>query len=233
MDPEDAWDEHPVLYMFTKAELQQLGMLELPDAQRPNLTNALHPILLQANWVNVRVAHHIQLRPVLRLASHLITDPHLLPFWHAQMFGQRIQIPRNVVVGPIHGHTLYYFQRTYDIVTRSFALSKLDLVRTSEALVSLAGSITFTINRKPSSTGAGQTCMRDFDSASPTSFPGTASLIEIDRKYVDAYGRPDLTVSQRLRLQFWLAISLVHEVGHHRMLSPSFGTWHTAGYLML
>lgn len=214
MDPEDMWDEHPELWMFSKAELQQLGMLELPDAQRASLSNAIHPIFLPANWVNVRVAHITQLRPVLRLASHYITDPHLMPFWHAQMFGQRIEIPRDVVVGPIYGHTLSIFQRNYDAVTRSYALPTLDLRRTREALVSLAGFITFTINREPSMSGAVLTTTRDFVSASPTSFPGTASLIEIDRKYLDAYARPDLTISQRLRLQFYLAVSLVHEVGH-------------------
>lgn len=207
------WDEHPELWMFRKTELQQLGMLELPDAQRASLTNAIHPIFLPASWVNVRVAHITQLRPVLRLASHYITDPHLMPFWHAQMFGPRIEIPREVVVGPIYGHTLSIFQRSYDPVTRSYALSTTDLTRTRDALASLTGFITFTINREPSMTGAVLTTTRDFGSASPTSLPGTASLIEIDRKYLDAYARPDLTISQRLRLQFYLAVSLVHEVG--------------------
>lgn len=218
------WDEHPVLNVFTKVELQQLGMLELPDAQRASLTNAIHPIFLPASWVNVRVAHHTQLRPVLRLASQYVTDPHLLPFWHAQMFSQRTEIPRSVVVGPIYGHTLSIFQRDYDFVTRGYALSQLDLVRTREALVGLAGFITFTINRESSTTGAILTTTRDFVSASPTSFPGTASLIEIDRKYLDAYARPDLTISQRLRLQFFLAVSLVHEVGHRRNPSLVLGT---------
>jgi hypothetical protein len=229
MDAEDMWDEHPELNVFTKAELQQLGMLELADANRASLTNAIHPIFLAPSWVNVRIAHHTQLRPVLRLASQYITDPHLLPFWHAQLFGQRIEIPRSVVVGPIYGHTLSIFQRDYDFVTQSYALSRLDLVRTREALVSLAGFITFTINREPGTTGAVLTTMRDFVSASPTSFPGTASLIEIDRKYLDAYARPDLTISQRLRLQFFLAVSLVHEVGHRRTPSFVLGTCCSTG----
>lgn len=215
------WDEHPVMTIFTKAELQQLGMLELANAQRASLTNAIHPIFGQSSWVNVRVAHHIQLRPVLRLASHFITDPQLLPYWHAQIFGQRFDIPRNIVVGPIYGHTLSFFQRTYDINKHTFALNNLDLVRTRDAFVSLAGVITFTINREPSQTGAVFSTLRDFDAASPTSFPGTASLIELDRKFLDAYARHDLTVSQRLRLQFFLATSLVHEVGHPRIPSLS------------
>ena len=228
MDPEDKWNRHPRLHVFTKVELQQLGMLELADAQRASLTNAIHPIFLLPNWVNTRVAHHTQLRPVLRLASQFLSEPSLLPYWHAQMFGQRFEIPRTVAVGPIYGHTLSLFQRTYDFVTRSFALSNLDLARTREALLSLAGFITFTFNREPSKSGGVLMTGRDFDSASPTSFPGTASLIEVDRKYLDAYARPDLTVSERLRLQFFLAISLLHEVGHRR--TPTTHTWHIARY---
>ena len=214
----DKWHTHFLLSNFDEAEVQHLGMLELDGAQRPSLTNAVHPIFRQANWVQVRAAHYLQLRPILRLTSHFITNPHLLSYWHALMFGERIEIPRHVAVGPYYAHTLYSFHRIFDVTTNSYALSTLELERTQAALVDLAGAITFTINREPEKLNAVLSTGHDFTSTQtlPVDFGGTPSLIELDRSYVDAYARPDLSISQRLRLQFYIAASLLHEVSSIR-----------------
>ncbi len=215
-------DRHKVLKHLTEAELQRYGMLELDNAQRPSLTNAVHPIFRHANWVNVRLAHQTQLRPSLRLASHFLTSPQLLPFWHTLLFGQRLEVPRHVAVGPNYGHTLYSFHRIFDVSTSSFALSTLDIERTLDALVDLAGSVTFTINREPASLSAVLLTWRNFDSAPPNGFGGAASLVMVDRRFLDAYAELDVSVSQRLRLQFEIAVGLTHEVSYNCTLDSRF-----------
>ncbi|KAI9880103.1 MAG: hypothetical protein M1830_005348 [Pleopsidium flavum] len=214
MDQEEFWKRHDVVKHFTEAELQQRGMLELDNAQRPTLTNAIHPIFRQANWVDVRPIHQTQLRPCLRLASHFITNHHLLPFWHALLFGPRLEVPRNIAVGPDYGHTLHTFHRIFDFTTASYAVSTLELKRTEDALVSLAGSIQITVNREPTKISGILTTKRTFDSAPAAGFAGSTGLIEIDRRLLDTYSQNYLTISERLRLQYYIASSMVHELAH-------------------
>lgn len=215
MDKDTWWEDHKLLSNFTKAEIQSYGMLELDGAHRPTLTNPIHPIFSLPTWYEVHAADYTQLRPCLRLASRFITEPQLLPFWHALLFAQRVPIPRNVVVEPESGNTLYSFHRIFDAATNSYALSKWEIDRTEQALASLSGSIAWTMNDTPKLAGASFTTATITELPVPAPFAGMGSLVAMDRRFMDAYIRPDITISQKLRLQFYIATAIVHEVSSH------------------
>lgn len=230
--PEVEWPQS-IFKHWGKSILQEHGALELPDAQPSSLSNAIHPLFAAHNWTisdtdtyhspppsgqfetSLKPDDYRLLRPSLRLASHFLADPSLLPFWHALLFGPRFALPTR----EIHHHSRDYkggyasFTRNYNLYTNSYALSRAEVLSTHNALRSLADmtSIKFGPTQVKE---AWATTRRVFNRAVSPGFRGTASSITIDMHLLRALRSRHLSISARLRVQYFLGVALVHELAH-------------------
>ena len=88
----------PAVKLYLKnTELQQMGAIEIPDANCDLLKNRIHPIFQQNNlkpkwdWIWPAV------QQILRLASSFLFKDAMIPFWHALLFDRR-QIPNSSII---------------------------------------------------------------------------------------------------------------------------------------
>lgn len=221
---------------WTRHILQDYGALELADARASSLTNPIHPIYAHWNWsifdsddyysippgrgaipyANPLSGDDYQLlRPSLRLASNFLTEPSLLPYWHALLFADRVPLASKGVTNVRQGYVGGFasFTRTFDINTNSFALSTTELAKTQHALKALADSTYLVFDPKENPGDWGFTS-RYFTKRVAPGFPGTACDININTLLLRALQSHHLTISERLRVQYFLALAVVHEVAH-------------------
>ncbi|KAI9871570.1 MAG: hypothetical protein M1830_002735 [Pleopsidium flavum] len=232
---------------WTRQILQDHGALELADARPSSLANPIHPIYALHKWYifdsddyysippgpsarpysrPLRENEYRLLRPSLRLASHFLTEPSLLPYWHALLFADRVALNPKDVTNVRHGHAGGFasFTRTYDINANSFCLSITEIAKTQHALRALADSTYMLFDPKKDEGDWGFTT-RYFMKQGASGFAGTASDTFINISLLRALQSCYLTVSERLRVQYFLGVALVHEFAHavHMARTPMLG----------
>lgn len=213
--------------------LQHYGALELADAQPPSLSNAIHPLFTARKWTvsdndeyespppagafgpSMNEDDYRLLKPSCRLASHFLSHPSLLPYWHALLFSPRFPVPNREVINSGRGYSAGYasFTRNYNLYTNSYALSTAETRSTLHALVALADMTTLAFGPTEDDDTWAET-RRIFNDAAAPAFAGTASSITLNIRLLHALRSTHLTVSERLRLHYFLGIALVHELGH-------------------
>lgn len=230
--PEDGWP-YSIFRHWGESVLQEHGALELPDAQPSSLSNAIHPLFAAHKWTvsdndvykspppSGEFATPLNgddwrlLRPSLRLASQFLAEPSLLPYWHALLFGPRVPVPRKDIQNTGRGYTGAFasFTRNYNLYTNSYALSRAELLSTHNGLRLLADMTAMKFGPSEDS-DVWATTSRTFIKPTSPGFRGTPSTITINITVLRALRSHHLTPSARLRVQYFLGIALVHELGH-------------------
>lgn len=79
---------------FTRAELHEYGVIDLPSAHFGDLKQtAIHPLLSRESFPHVTAAEYAALRPGLALASAYLSSPSGWYFWQTVLYGSRTEIP--------------------------------------------------------------------------------------------------------------------------------------------
>ena len=243
------WPES-IFEHWGKEILQSYGALELAEARPSTLSNAVHPLFAARKWflfdnddfksipldpeygTPLGADDYRLLRPSSRLASHFLAEPYLLPYWHALFFGARVRLPSRDVTNCARGEKggFYGFTRNYNLYTNSFALSTADILNTLHALRALADMTTIRFGPTEDSLVLAETT-RSFRREVAPGFAGTASAMTVNIHLLRALRSRRLTISERLRIQYCLGITLTHEVAHaaHNARTAMLGPPHRNG----
>ena len=169
---------------------------ELPNADSKLLNNAIHPIFQKQNWEQPAQSSWPLLEPALRLASRLIGEDEMLAFWYHLIWGtQKMQDESEAF-----GQTLEKFS------VEGPPLTTTQKQQTKRWLQGFRGKpqspfLNFQAEEKWARTG-----QRITDGTITVEL--YSGLLELLR------GQKTLSKTQMLRVNFWIAIILLHELAH-------------------
>lgn len=213
----DEWPQgHRILDHVSKDELQRRGFLEYPPAKPSSLSNAIHPLFGPELWEDVPATLYDSMRPALRLATRLISDPELLHYWHALLHGRREKVlETRRVDGKRHVNHNVSFHSNRDPSSQSPILTGEMIRRVHDTFRLLSRTTRFHFsfdgNVKPSLTRRVTTRPPPLPGLSPF---GRASDVLIHGGYISALSDENCSTSRKLRIQFIFTVSLVHAVAH-------------------
>ena len=200
--PGKDWHEKdPVLRRFDFFELQTQGLAFGPFWEgHSSLTGNIHPLF--QDIIDVPGTE-----PALLLATKLLTERALLPFWHSLIFG---------AMEPLEGETRAIGRPCRQINLLKKPLLPFEADNTNAALIRIAKSVRIT-SHKSSHFGdkwafTKRTAIRIKASEEEL---GTESNIAFTPKILELLDPvADTPIDQRLRLTFMLAVTLCHEFAH-------------------
>ncbi|KAI9672334.1 MAG: hypothetical protein M1817_003356 [Caeruleum heppii] len=203
---------------WTENELQLMGALKNPPGIVPSLGDLscpIHPVLARRHWFRISDVDWALMLPALRLVSHVLDEPCLLPFWWAVFFGNRQFLSETSVK---------YSRICSQIDVPSFErgadpLTETQIQETKCALLGFEGNVYFEMyNFGEEILGACQCSL-----AATHHLGGSGAAITIYHPLIVAL-RPERAASteQMLRAQFMLATTLLHELAHaaHKAVTP-------------
>lgn len=179
---------------------------------RYNLDNAIHPIFSAKNFVSMRNFEDTDyevLRPSLRLASLLLEEPSLLPFWHAMFFGEEKEIV-DPELEEKYGAKMFSYRR------KDGELTAEDIIDTHEILLELSKIVRFVRVERQALEPAGAMC-----NAAQCRMPGKLTGCGARILYEDNYyqGLHCLETSEEshdflFKARFDFAATMLHELVH-------------------
>ncbi|KAI9816891.1 MAG: hypothetical protein M1827_001536 [Pycnora praestabilis] len=185
----------PVL-PWSLEDLQDFGALELDHARPSDLANPIHPLFAVGRFNGCSTwAYHL-LTPSLRLASLILTSPNALAYFDAIFHSKHRFLPHT---SQQVGFDCHVFYRRRELVYE--ASEKYDSASGLTNGVSAATRINDTVSH----------------------MTGYGSTIELSEEYFRYLWPvpPRKSVSQILRIQFHMAVTLCHEVAHAACFSTS------------
>lgn len=198
---------------YTVQELQRLGYWDYAEARQTNLTYPIHPILDRWNWFCPDNLYN-GIVQILRLASALFQCPASIAFHYDIMFGTREYLPE---ASQQHGQAC---QRLRHIHTNQDEVA----IRTEfdTMMLRIAQHISFCFYKQsdPGFTHLNAFAVTRRNVARPTFFlpgarqSGDGSVIHINYQYIENLSKGNMPLSQLLRLQFYMALTISHEIAH-------------------
>ena len=187
-------------------KFQRLVSQEIPDANSKLLKNAIHPIFQKQNWEKQAQRAWPLLEPALRLASRFIGEEEMLAFWYHLVWGrQKMQD-----VSEEFGHDLERFS------AEGPPLTTLQKQQTSNWLQGFRGK-----QQSPFLKFQAGLLSGDRTDSSRIAWGKTyyfadggvimalnSELLELLRVH------KNFSETQPLRVNFWIAVVLLHELGH-------------------
>ena len=197
-------------------EWVSLGYSDFP--KQPNLTNDIHPIF-RATKFNGSQAEYEVIEPAIRLASNYLNSPNSSIFVNSLVYGERKPVPSRCNIGGqkfvANGKVVKIGGAACTDVKRSenFSVDKIDYIWRQIALHCRFGPL--------SRRGCNGYCAhidRDGADVRGNGCHGPATFIAFHRKYlIDIYALIKFGKEhslEMLNVQFSLAVTLCHEVGH-------------------
>lgn len=220
-DPiQDEWpQDHRILRHVTKSELQSLGCLEYPPAKASTLGNTIHQIFHSDRWDEISIQLYESMKPSLKLASLFIVETQVLHYWHALLFGprERVEELRLCDNGSFETYENTSFRRHWDSSSRTPLLTDQMILDTSKAFSQLSRTTRFRFSwacdTSPSRICRISPRLRQPPLPELSRF-GSASDVEVHIGHVGALLDPKFSTSQKLRIQFMFAMTLVHALAH-------------------
>ncbi|KAI9718537.1 MAG: hypothetical protein M1812_003988 [Candelaria pacifica] len=208
-----AEDDEP---RFSKADMDDELALELPDADLGDLSNDFHPAIQRKLFVNISDADYELISAPLRLVSRFLMEPTLIFYWYALIFGRRDKL--STELEQKYGQPIYSFHCAPPSNPRG-GMSTHDIRATLEALMSLEESVEFHFTTISSDLtwGFSQPISYDlqpllkYEGAPPQ---GDGVSVALNSKILAILRRNDISISQRLRVQYFLALGILHEFAH-------------------
>ncbi|KZF22906.1 hypothetical protein L228DRAFT_261027 [Xylona heveae TC161] len=191
------------LSKFNYLFLQDHDALELNGANLGDLTNDIHPLFSRENFLVFDEKYQV-LMPTLRLASRILTDMSSITFFHALIYG------RNDILGG--GMTETYGRPCFTFNRQETPLTPLQFKDTFDTLENLASFVKFRTNPLLTTMNSWGCTSGNADIVHPMG--GLGSYIDINPIFLYHLGSGRLSVSERLRIQLILAITLCHECTH-------------------
>jgi len=176
-----------------------------------DLDNAIHPVFREQNFP---ADAYDTLRPVLRLASQLITTECLLPFWHAMFFGLENEVEEE---SRRYEVPMFQFRRPENRILPS------ERTQTKLAIFSMGPSVRFhPVSEGPEEDGLGSAYRPDpgaitytlVDENLPSRFPGGCGsrIYYVDEKLEELRAPANSYIT--LQRRFLFAVALIHELTH-------------------
>ena len=203
---------------FSFEELKENGFMEASQISRNNLAYPVHHIFTR--WISLSEDDVGFLSPTLHLASALFDSPASISFIHAIMYGRREKTtPRGPTGGDLF--ELHKAPPISDLVRHQVALGMRDL-RPSIAWELIDPEEDDAFKEAPARTRALPDESTSFQGAFSETRDGFASEISISRKIfepirkviVDAFNGTLEDFNRLLRLQFFMAKLMCHELCH-------------------
>ena len=187
-------------------KLLKLVSQELQDASSTLLKNPIHPIFQKRNWQNSAQDLWPQLQPALRLASRFIGEDEMLGFWYHLVWGRKEMQD----VSKQFGYSLERF---------SAEGPPLDTKQKQQISLWLRE-----YGERQQSTFLGFKAGVKLGSATRT--PAKNIIVELQWEFLEllrdhASGQKVLSETQLLTVNFLIAVTLIHELGHAVHLSVS------------
>ncbi|KAF2102596.1 hypothetical protein NA57DRAFT_71584 [Rhizodiscina lignyota] len=172
-----------------------------------DLSNDIHPIFRRRNFPAV---NYDALIPSLRLASKLLTDESLLPWWHAIWYGWWEMVPNSDKNGE---GAMYRYGRTGKLSARDIAMTKLQLQMMSDYVRFFPSDKMGT--KVPQFASADSCGYRLGNMINHEDISGCAVDIEYASYYTNTLAQEDRYSSvTRLKTRFAFATILLHELSH-------------------
>ena len=196
---------------YTVRELQRLGYWDYDEARQTNLTYPIHPLLERSVW-SCPDSLYRGITHILRLASAMLQCPASIAFHHALMFGTREYL---LETSQRHGYPCQRLCHTdhdevtarRDVDTVMLRIARRMVIRFFKASDPGFTHLTaFAVTRRNAAT---PTFLRDVTQQS-----GTGSVIHINYHYIENLSKGNMPLSQLLRLQFYMALTISHEIAH-------------------
>ncbi|KAJ9669579.1 hypothetical protein H2201_000446 [Coniosporium apollinis] len=179
---------------------------------RYNLDNAIHPIFSVTNFVsrqNFEDTDYEVLRPSLRLASLLLEEPSLLPFWYAMFYGEEKEI-EDPGLKKTYGAKMFSYRR------KDGELTAEDIYDTHEMLLALAKIVRFIRvddhELEPAGAMCTATCCR-----MPERLTGCGARILYGERYYQALHSLETSEEPHdslIKARFDFATLMLHELAH-------------------
>jgi len=204
-----------VLNAYTTAELEIFQYSNLESAPLSNLNNAIHPIYSRGQWTDCPDEAYELLAPSLRLATLIITSPTSLVFYDALLKNHRRLLNEDTAR---LGKSCYRF-RIFDNDERNYADSQI-LRDVRQDIAALSPHISCKlIPNVAEESGYLAVTKRDMSvlvKSETDWLVGTGSTIDVGMEFVTNLRRVRAqgSISQLLRLQFCVAVTLAHELVH-------------------
>ncbi|MCJ1232633.1 hypothetical protein MMC14_000586 [Varicellaria rhodocarpa] len=206
---------------FTYKDLHKLGFIEFEHAEENDLTE---PVLeLFCNWKDLNGDERVVLDPVLRLASMMIRSSASVRFIHNVMYGKRTYLRTESMLSKCAIYELAlppcYSRKTFDqFVDGLDDLQRLVKWNVADLPEGIAAE-TITIFEEPRPfRGCGIDIKWGFSTNIVVERKVFQSLHELQlcaQSTSDKTTRNEVSVrSHKLRLQYWLAVTLCHELVH-------------------
>ncbi len=219
-------DSFSNLPWFTKDDMEEEGALELHNADLGDISNDIHPALNQTLFKNLSNADYALLSPSLRLVSRFFDEPSLLPYWGALILGERRRLPRKLEAK--YGQPMYSFHCVQGGMTVE------DVRTTMEALTNLRGCVTYEFVTMKDETIWGRTDIDLLKSGGGLpGYKGESVSVFLNIAYLMALRETDISISQRLRIQYHIALIFLHELGHAVRIATTEIEKDAEGYLIL
>lgn len=195
---------------YTVQELQRLGYWDCAEARQTNLTIPIHLVLQRERWdcpdnLYNGIAH------ILRLASAMLQCPASIAFHVSLMFVERDHLPEP---SQRHGYPCYRFRHTPHgvgairpyfnmIMARIAPHIRLRFYKQTDP--GFTHLTAFAVTRRNPS-------LRTY--ANGPVQTGTGSDIFVNYVYIENLSKGNMSLSQQLRLQFYMALTISHEMAH-------------------
>ena len=211
---EDRHDEHKMekhfFAAYTAEELQRLGYWDYAEARQNNLTYPIHPILHRSRWDSPDNLYDA-ITHILRLASAMLQSPASVAFHHAVMYGTREYLPE---LSKRHGWPCYRFHRTNEDYLTTWRYFEWNLSKIAPHI-----RIRWFKQTDPGFTHlkAFAVTRRNLSSRIYLKGPlqtGNGSDIFLNSVYLENLSKGNMPLSQLLRLQLYMALTISHELAH-------------------
>ncbi|KAI9696206.1 MAG: hypothetical protein M1836_005759 [Candelina mexicana] len=191
--------------MFPEVDMQDEGAWEIFDADHGDLSNDIHPALDLRMFKHVSHTDYALISTSLRLVSRFLTEPSLLPFWCALILGERRRLSRELEAK--------YGQPMYSFHCMRGGMAAEDVRRTLDALTSLTKCVKYQFISMDDDLQWGLTDP-DYQLPGLKKGIGEGASMYLNIQFLIVLRRLDISISQRLRVQYYLAISILHELAH-------------------
>jgi hypothetical protein len=212
--------------------LQASGCLELPDlTPRPDLRNPIHPIFHQLRWMRgygqLPSQYYERITPSFRLASLMLTEDCMLPWWSRLCFGQRAYVDKK----DGSDEKIVYIRSTKDEYSTHARREVKDLLTEMGNVITLMFTPqSYTKSHQGSSWGTTCSRRRDWPCSHhfrdadyphvPTNYTRKGKCtpaITVHAQFCDFFSSESCNTyssAQALRIHYMFATILVHEAAH-------------------
>ena len=203
--------ETPFFASYTLEELQRLDYWDYTGSLPNNLTYPIHPIFERSRWENCSDDVYYGITHIIRLASAMLESPASVAFHYALMSDPREYLQET---SQRLGVPCYRFRHTnHDEATTRLYFDMM--------MLRIAPHIRFRWFMK---SDLGFAHLNAFGVTrrnlhSPTFLrgaqqSGNGSVIHINHEYIDNLSNGPKPLSQLLRYQFYMALTISHEIAH-------------------